>query len=373
MLTTVVLCVVAWALGWWAFGRPVRLADLRRSSTSGVDLADVTVIVPARDEERSLPALLDALLPVPGPGSPRIVVVDDQSTDGTRAAATRQGVEVVTTTALPAGWAGKCWACHTGAAAAGERGTLVFLDADVRIDPDGLRTVVEQARRRGGLFSVQPWHDAPRPYEQASALFNVIAVMGTALGRRGSSRAVAFGPVLATSVEDYRRAGGHAAVRSEVVEDLALAQRYRAASLPVAAVAGGTAVSFRMYPGGLRQLVDGWTKNFALGAADTPLARLAAVVAWIAGLGTAVSVLLDAARGRVAWAAAAALYALFVAQLWSMFRAVGRFGLLTAVLYPLPATVFVAVFVRSLWRTHVRHSVEWRGRTLSTRRPPASP
>jgi 4,4'-diaponeurosporenoate glycosyltransferase len=49
-----------------------------------------------------------------------------------------------------------------------------------------------------------------------------------------------------------------------------------------------------------------------------------------------------------------------------MFRQIGRFGPLTAALYPIPLTFFIVVFVRSLWRTHVRRSVEWRGRTVST-------
>ena len=58
------------------------------------------------------------------------------------------------------------------------------------------------------------------------------------------------------------------------------------------------------------------------------------------------------------------LYLLFVAQLHRLFDQVGAFGIVTAALYPVLVVVFLAVFARSMWRTHVRHSVRWRGRLI---------
>ena len=153
-----------------------------------------------------------------------------------------------------------------------------------------------------------------------------------------------------------------------MTEDLALAERYDEADRPVSAFAGGDAVRFRMYPGGLRQLLEGWTKNFAVGAGATRRSRLALAVLWVAGSGSAAVAAADAARGELSMVLGAALYAAVAAQFWAMYARVGRFRTLTAVLFPLGLAVFLVVFARSVWRTHVRHSVTWRGREISTAR-----
>lgn len=358
MTLTIVYCAVAWMLGWWAFGRVRRLGDLPPASSS----ATVSIVIPARDEELSLPVLLGDLAHHRPAGS-QVIVVDDHSTDRTREiAASYDFVEVVDAPDLPEGWTGKTWACHTGASAArGE--VIVFLDADVRLTAGTVEALVGELERRGGLVSVQPWHVTERPYEQLSALFNIIAVMGTGAGGR-SEPTGAFGPVLATWAHDYRTVGGHASVCDQVIEDLALAGRYRTAGLGVEILTGGSAVSFRMYPAGVRQIVEGWTKNFASGAGATKPTRMAAAVVWIGGLGSGLVALVDAVQGDLLPAVALAIYGVFVAQVYVLSRQVGRFGLLTAVAYPVLVIFFLGVFLRSLWNTHVRRTVQWRGRKV---------
>lgn len=375
MSLTYWVCCAGWLAGWWAFGRPTPLTrvDPRLERLPGARGA-TTVVVPARNETASLGGLLSDLHRESrdDPGM-RVLVVDDSSDDDTAAIARRApGVELVEAPPLPPGWAGKCWAVDRGVAATehpadsapAAHDLLVLLDADVRLHPDALDALRDEHRRSGGLVSVQPWHRTERPYEQLSALFNVIALMGTGAG--SSTPSGAFGPVLVTSRAAYDAVGGHAAVRGEVVEDLALAERYRDAGRPVSVHTGGDLISFRMYPTGLTDLLDGWTKNFASGAGATPPVRLAAIVLWIAAMGSAAIAVVDAARGRTSATLAVAAYLLVVAQLVAMFRRVGRFGVWTAVLYPVLLVVFVGVFVRSLWRTHVRRSVTWRGRMIAT-------
>lgn len=359
MSVTIAICASGWLLGWWAFGR-VRLLDETSDRRSPLG---VSIVIPARNEALSLPNLL-ADLAEHRPDHARVIVVDDHSTDGTaELAAAFDFVEVIGAPPLPEGWTGKSWACHTGAAAA-TGDVLVFLDADVRICAGSVDRLLNEVASRGGLVSVQPWHRTERPYEQCSALFNTIAVMGAGAGAR-SGPSGAFGPVLATTLGDYDAAGGHESVRSEVVEDLALARRYRGSDQPVHVMLGGRSIRFRMYPAGIRQLAEGWTKNFASGASSTGPARLAAVFLWITGLGSSSITLVDAARGHVPLAVALGIYALFVAQLVVLFRLVGRFGVLTALCYPVLVVVFCGIFVRSLWRTHVRRSVQWRDRQIS--------
>jgi 4,4'-diaponeurosporenoate glycosyltransferase len=359
MSVTIAICAAGWLLGWWAFGRVRFLSDAadRRSGLG------VTIVIPARNEALSLPNLLGDLAEHRPPGS-RVIVVDDHSSDGTaELAAAFDFVDVIEAPALPDGWTGKSWACHTGATAA-TGDAIVFLDADVRINAGSLDQLVSEVADRGGLVSVQPWHRTERPYEQCSALFNTIAVMGAGAGARGGPSG-AFGPVLATTLADYRSAGGHESVRTEVVEDLALARRYRTTGQPVHVMLGGRSIRFRMYPAGIRQLAEGWTKNFASGASSIGPARLLAIFLWITSLGSSSIALADAARGNVPLGLAAGIYALFVLQLVVLFRLVGRFGPLTALCYPALFVFFCGIFVRSLWRTYVRRSVQWRDRQIS--------
>ena len=114
-----------------------------------------------------------------------------------------------------------------------------------------------------------------------------------------------------------------------------------------------------MYPTGARQLVEGWTKNFAGGAASTRLVTLLLVVAWLSGC-----IVAPARLAMHAGLASGAMYAAYVVQLWWMFRRVGRFGVVTAMLYPVLLLFFLAIFVRSLFASFVRHRVTWRGRTI---------
>jgi len=359
------------------------VADLRTlppadSPTFGTVPVSVSVVVPARDEEQTLPELLRSVADQL-PEVHEVVVVDDASRDATVAVARAGGARVMPAGTPPPGWTGKAWACHTGAAAT-TGDLLLFLDADTVLRPGGLAGLLAAHTRHGGLVSVQPHHDVVRPYEQLSAYFNVVALMAsgafTGRGRGHASRApMAFGPCLLTSREDYGRAGGHEAVRADILDDAALAAAYHRAGLPVWCAVGGEAVRMRSYPGGPGQLVAGWTKNIASGAADAAPSATAATVAWISAhhavaVGAVLS-LLAALSGRGAslvagspllWAVA---YVALALQLRWVLRRAGSFRWWAWTLFPVPLLAFDLVFARSLALTVVRRSVPWRGRDVS--------
>ena len=388
MTATVVFCVTGWILGWIVFGRPRVLAPSADVIDDGpapeppVDQRRA-IIVPARNEAHHIGGLLQdltaatAIEAADSPGAAPtslIIVVDDHSSDDTAAiAAAVEGVVVVAAPDLPNGWTGKSWACWNGVTAALQRFDvtpaasgdlqLVFIDADVNMSPGALDAVTSQQRCHGGLISVQPRHVPVKPYEQLSALFNVIAVMGVGAGHFRPPTG-AFGPVFVTTLAEYQHVGGHRSVRSEVAEDLALAQRYRDAGLAVNIRLGGDLISFRMYPNGVRSLLEGWTKNFTTGALSTRLLTLVATVLWVTALGSAALGLVDAIAGQSPLLYAG-LYAAFVAQLAVMLHRVGRFRWWTAVLYPVGLATFFGVFAYSTWRTLVRRSTTWSGRTIN--------
>lgn len=359
----ILVALVGWVAAWWLWGRPARLA----AATAPIDRRTI-VVIPARDEAAVLPLLLGDLV-ADAADHRRVLVVDDHSTDGTADVARRHhGIEVVAAPELPRGWTGKSWACHQGVLAAGDldpNDVLVFLDADVRVQPGAIDAAVAELDRRGGIVSVQPFHATARPDEQLSLFPGLVSLMGTGVGRRGGDPTGAFGPLIATSAADYAAAGGHAGVAEEVAEDLALGIAYRDAGLPVAILLGDRLVRFRMYPAGLGQLVEGWTKNMATGAGTVPLHRTLLAVLWITAAGSAfLSLPVVPGNGGVDPYLGAAAYLAFVAQIAVLGRAVGTFGLPTALLYPLPLVGFLAIFVRSVWRLRVRRNVRWRGRTI---------
>ncbi len=287
------------------------------------------------------------------------MVVDDESSDGTAEVAEAAGALVRPAGPRPDGWTGKAWACATGSNAPEARACrlLMFLDADVRLDDgdvlDRLVSEVEADPRR--LVSVQPWHRTVRPVEQLSVFFNITALMGsagfTALGR-GVTPTLAFGPVMACTRAAYEAAGGHAhpTVRGAVAEDIALARRFPAVSLHT----GRPDISFRMYPEGLRPLVQGWTKNIASGAKSVRWWFALLVVGWLWSL-------------NGGWITSPWFYAASAVQVFALGRRAGRFGVLTAVAYPLLVLFFLGIFLRSVALTALRRPVRWKGRPMSPR------
>jgi 4,4'-diaponeurosporenoate glycosyltransferase len=356
------VAAAGWLTGWVLLARVPRLPPLPGTPEGAKSAEDpLTVVIPARNEAETLPLLLGDLAEALPSGS-RVIVVDDHSDDGTAEIAREHAfVEVVEAPPIEEGWLGKTWACHTGALRASE-GLLVFLDADVRLNADSLRRAVAAYREQGGLLTVWPYHRVERPYEHLSALPGLVALMVTGCGSLLPPRRqrAAFGPLMVTSKEEYERSGGHAAVRGDVVDDFALGRRYAAEGLPIQAFGGGREITFRMYSSGIRSLFQGWTKNFARGAGLMPLWRVLGVIFW-----------LTCAIGSLTWAGglprprAFALYALFTTQMFLQLRQIGSFGLLDALLYPLHVAMALFIALRSLWSTHVRRSVSWRGRDVA--------
>jgi 4,4'-diaponeurosporenoate glycosyltransferase len=355
-----VLVLLRIAAGVWLLWSVPRL---RRSASVPPTTASVSVVVPARDEAEALPRLLASI-----PEQVDVVVVDDHSSDATATVARDAGARVVDSARLPDGWIGKAWACEQGADAA-KGDVVVFVDADVRFDDGGFEAVVAEHGRRGGLVSVQPYHRPGRRVEHLAALFNIVGFAGTdAASPLGRIRGVrgAFGPVLATNRGDHETVGGHESVRSSIIDDVALAERYREASLPVAILCGGDLASIRMYPDGFGQLVEGFTKNLAAGVRHVRPATTALIVAWLSLLVQASVLPVRAMVGDAEPAIASCLYAVVAIQFWWMARGLGRFSPLVAATFPVSLALFFAVFVRSVVAT-LRGTVSWRGRRVPLR------
>lgn len=326
----------------------------------------VSVIVPARNEADALPALLSSLA---GQSRPPLetICVDDDSSDGTAEAARCMGATVVAAGAAPAGWLGKPWACRKGADRA-KGDVLLFLDADVSLGPQAIERLLGELPGSGGAVSLQPYHDAAKPYEQFSLFFNLLAVGGNGLGLPWKARSAGlFGPVIIIDRASYDAIGGHGAVKDQVAEDLAIGRALRKKGIPYRLFLGGGLASYRMYRRNYAELRRGWTKNMAIGASRTPLPALLLSIAWIsAGASIVVDLCAFAARGDLPMAClAAALYASYALLLGYAASRIGSFRKWSFFAYPLPLAGFIVLFVESIFLRRVLRRVAWKGRRIN--------
>ena len=343
---------VGWILGWLLLWRLRPLPALPPHDSSSTERPAVAIVVPARNEADALPHLLPGLA-AQLRSSDELIVVDDHSTDATSEVAIRLGARVVHPPALPAGWLGKPHACWHGARST-TAPLLVFVDADVRAAPDLLDRIASAwSADPDAVVSMQPWHHTGSWAEQASLLANITALMGSGGFTVAGTRlppTVAFGPVLAIGRTTYEQIGGHAEVRTMHTEDIGLARLVGRSTL----FTGRPDTSFRMYPDGFRQLVQGWTRSIATGTRFTPWWLSLAVAFWVWSL----------AGG---WLAEPLVYPLSAVQFWVLGRRAGSMHPLTAMLYPLAVLVFAWIFLRSLFAMVFRREVTWKQRSVAAR------
>ena len=330
------------------------------------DYPTVSVIIPARNEEHSLPLLLTDLRTQTLPAL-EIICVDDGSEDSTAQIALTYKASLISLNTKPDGWMGKAWACQNGAdAATGE--LLLFLDADVRLGPKGIHTLISAYMQERCTISVQPYHCTEKIYEQFSIMFNLVQIAANAAALPKPCSVGLYGPVILISREAYEKTGGHESVRTSVVDDMALGSQLKNAGLPFLIYIGSREISFRMYAGGLRSLLQGWVKNMATGAAKTPVPVFVMVFLWIASL---FSVPLQIVKFTIQmnwpWLMIyTVLYCVWVLLLAVLTRRIGRFHAWALILYPFLMLVFLGVILVSAFKKLLGLNVMWKGRSIRT-------
>jgi 4,4'-diaponeurosporenoate glycosyltransferase len=322
---------------------------------------DVSVIIPARDEEGNLAVLLASLMESK-PKPHEVIVVDDCSTDDTNSVASSFGVRVITLTSPEPEWRGKNWACHIGALAATSN-TLLFLDADTQFALGGFGRIMDcfHALPPETALSILPFHLTREPYEELSLFFNLLMAIGAG-GFGGLDRPHLFGQSLVIRRELYSKAGGHRAVRRHALENFHFASHLRAVNGQPLALSGRGTLFVRMFPKGLSQLRESWEKAFASGAGDTSVLVLFLSVYWLSAAAT-VSLAVFAGFG-FAQTVTFALYLAFALQIAWLSRKIGNFRFTTAFLYPIPLAFYFVIFGRSMWLQRARRPITWKGRRI---------
>jgi hypothetical protein len=330
----------------------------------------VTVVLPVRDEAAQVAGCLAAVLDQRGVGDLRVVVVDDGSTDGTPALVTAVAdhrVRLVTAEPPAPGWLGKPNACAQGAAAAGDADVLVFVDADVRLVPAAVAAAVA-VLDDADLDLVSPW---PRQLTGSPAerlvqplqqwLWGTLLPLRLAERSRRPSLAAANGQFLVVRRAAYDRAGGHAAVRGEVIEDVALLRAVKAAGGRGVVVDGSMLATCRMYDGwaGVR---DGYAKSLWSALGGRPAAAVAAAtVLGLVWLLPPLAALTGSRAGLAGYAAGVASRAVVAA------RTGGRVWP-DALAHPVSIALLDVLVLRSV-AGHRRGQLRWRGRPVTAAAP----
>jgi chlorobactene glucosyltransferase len=342
----------------------------------------VSVIIPARDEAATIETLVRSVL-----GSTyeplEVIVVDDRSTDATgeiveRIAAGDSRLRLVRGGELPAGWFGKPYACWQGyRAARGE--ILVFTDADTRHEPALLELAVGTLQaERADLLTVAA-HQVCLGFWERVVMPQIWLLLGLRYSPARVNRAtrprdvIANGQFIMLPRAAYEAIGTHAAVRDEVAEDLALAQRCVACGRKLWFAYANTLIETRMYRS-LAHLIEGWSKNLYLGArrsfpAEPVLRELVPVMLvlptlfWL--LPPALLALSAASPAPViAGLTGAALIATALSAVFWMLISHGmRIPPYYGLAYPLGAIMMLFIVARSTIRG--RRGVEWKGRTYN--------
>jgi Glycosyl transferase family 2 len=344
-------------------------AALLRRPGPGTTAERVAVLLPLRNEADRVPPCLEALLGQRGVADLDIVVLDDGSTDGTAEvvrAIAGDKVGLLSGAPLPPGWLGKPYACQQLADHVPDADVLVFVDADVVLAPDAVARAVALCR----------WIDVTllSPYPRIAGAGRLVQPLLqwswlTFLPLRAMERsrrpslAAAGGQWLVVDRAGYDRAGGHAAVRADVLEDIGLARAVKRSGGRVALADGSELATCTMYRS-WSELTDGYTKSLwaSFGSRAGAAAAVVLVVVLYAVPPLAVPVSLAAgAPGVAAWCTVAYLSGV-AGRMVSAIATGGR-------MWPDPFAhpVSVVLFGWLVWRSFRMRRIgrlSWRGRSV---------
>ena len=405
MLTAIAvtgLAAVAWLYLLAAHGQFWR-TDQRLPPAEGTPDAwpSVVAVVPARDEAAVLPGSLPSLLGQDYPGHLRVVLVDDESSDGTaevaaalsERAGTASRLTVLAGEPTPPGWAGKVWAMQQGLRAAGDADYVLFTDADIAYRQGALRALAGSATGSGRiLVSQMAQLRADTGWERllipAFVYFFAQLYPFRRVNRRGGRTAAAAGGCMLVRREALMSAGELEPIKAARIDDVALGALLKhSAEHGRTPEGGGTWLGFTTQVisiRGYKRLAEIWDmvarsaytqlRYSRLALAGTVLGMillyLVPVAATLAGL-----VLAGLGHGAGIPAAEAAALAGAGLTAWvimavSYLPVLRLYGLswVRALALPVIGVLYTAMTISSALRHHAGRGGEWKGRTIQRSR-----
>lgn len=344
----------------------------RPAPPPGEERPAISVLIPARNEERAIAAAVRAALASEGVEL-EVIVLDDHSDD--RTADIVRGIadprlRLLTAPPLPDGWCGKQHACHVLAGEA-KHPLLAFLDADVRLAPDGLARLAAFGRHSGAdLVSGIPRQETGTLFEiLLIPLIHFILLGFLPLARMRHSTHPSYGAgcgqLFLARADAYHAAGGHAAIRATLHDGVKLPRAFRAAGKMTDLCDATDLATCRMYKGA-GEVWRGLAKNATEGLASPAMIGPATLL--LLGGQVLPFALLAGAAWLSPWAAALSAGAALLAYA-PRVAAASRFRQppLGALLHPVGVALLVAIQWYALGRALVGRPAAWRGRSYARR------
>ena len=332
-----------------------------RASDAQEVLQEVSILIPMRNEVSNVDGVIPSVLASSLLHSIEVIVLDDQSTDGTSDLLSHYpALKSITGLELPEGWLGKNFACHQ--LVAHSTGVyLVFVDADVRISPSAIAAAITDMEKYGWDFiSPYPRQIAESFFErliQPLLQWSWISSVPLRFAERGkfASMVIANGQFLIVRRGAYLAAGGHKAIRHEVLDDLELARALVKNGFKGGVAEGSEVVACRMYDS-RTDLFNGYAKSLWR-AFGSPLGAItSAAFLFVTGV---LPFLLAIAGYRAAWIA---YFVIVITRYIAAART--RSTPSTALLHPLAILTLIYLIGRS-WYQKRNGQLIWRGRSVA--------
>ncbi|NLW09079.1 MAG: glycosyltransferase [Firmicutes bacterium] len=341
------------------------------------DYPFVSILVPARNEERNIEKCINSLLQQDYPNY-EIIVLDDESEDRTweilsRLAQGNDRLHLLKGKPLPEGWIGKCWACHQlSEKARGE--FLLLVDADTFHKPSMLRSVMDAAHfYQADLISGLP-HEKIETFSELLTIplisWGILAAipLPLAFALPHPALSITIGQLLLFKRESYERIGGHISVKDHVCEDMALGRLIKAKGLRWRLVDAGDVTECRMYTN-LSEAVNGLSKTI-FGALNfrVLLILLFSLLLWLMFCLPPWLLLKSLVNPFPRPLVRQALILVVLSLLsWRVANHRFRVPWYATFLYPVISGLAIFIFLRSMILT-VTGKAQWKGRLLAIRR-----
>lgn len=338
---------------------------LRRPGNKEYVLEKVVILIPARNEGRNIGKCLETVLAQQHLADFSVIVLDDSSTDATNSIVKKISAEHPNLTLLygqelPEGWTGKNFACWQLANAATNSKYLVFIDADVRLQPAAVARSINALNKYRWKF-ISPY---PRQIAKSVSEWLIQPLLQwswiTTLPLRFAERSLrpqltaANGQFLIFNTNAYFDAGGHKSIREEVLDDIHLARQMKRSGHRGNVIDGSTIAQCRMYQS-WRELRDGYSKS--LWSAFGSFSGALLVIIFLVSL--YIFPLFIAALGWQ-WGIFLLLTAL-ISRLMAAIRS--QSSLTSALFHPIAIALLCYLILRSWWLKR-KNRLEWKSRAL---------
>ncbi len=345
----------------------------RLRNTAPEAFPTVSILIPARNEERTIADTINRILLQNYPDF-EVILLDDGSTDNTvvkaqSAARSDERFRVVSGEPLPERWLGKPWACEQlGRHARGD--VLVFTDADVIWYPHTLSSIIAlRERYAADMLTVWPTQITETWSERLCVPLLALTIIGylpelCVRYIKHPGCAAAVGQLIVFDRSVYQAIGRHESVRQQLVEDIGLGRRTKACGYRLVEADGAGNIACHMYRG-WREVRNGFARTILAGYGGNPwLLVLGWIFHWIVFLVPwfwfAWGFYFD---GGTMWPTMPVILASAGVLLRAITAAVTRQRIRDAVLMPISVVLMSIIAARSLW-WHARGGAPYKGRTV---------